>query len=69
MEEGRNAFKIRTSIPVGKIPLGWPRRKWEDDIRMGFKDIGINMRNCVDWAQDRDYWIALVNAALNRRVP
>ena len=48
-----------TGTPSGKRPLGWPR--WEDNIRMDLKEIAINSRNCVDSAQDRDYWRALVN--------
>ena len=54
--------------PKGKRPLGRPRRRWEDNIRMDLKELRINMRNWVDLAQDRDYWKALVNAALNLRV-
>ena len=69
MEEGRNAFKILTGKPTGKRPLGRPRRRWEDNIRMDLEEIGNNTRNLVDSAQDRDYWRALVNAALNLRVP
>ena len=65
MEEGRSAFKIST----GKRPLGRPRRRWEDNIRMDLEEIGINAGNWVDSAQDRNYWRALVNAALNLRVP
>jgi hypothetical protein len=65
MEEGRRPFKILTDIPAEKRPLGRPRRRWEDNIRMYLKKIGINTRNWVDWAQDRDYWRALMNAALN----
>ena len=68
MDEGRSAFKILTRNPTGKIPLWRPRRRWEDNIRMSIKEIGINTRNWVDSAQDRDYWRALVNAALNLRV-
>ena len=45
------------------------RRRWEDNIRMDLEEIGINAGNWVDSAQDRDYWRALVNAALNLRVP
>ena len=52
-----------------KRPLGRPRRRWEDNIRMDCKEIGINTRNWIDSATDRDYWRALVNAALNLRVP
>jgi hypothetical protein len=69
IEDGRNAFKILTGTPAGKRPLGRPKRRWEDNIRMDPKEIGINMRNSVDLAQDRVYWRALVNAALNLRVP
>ena len=69
MEEGRSAFKILTGKPTGKRPLGRCRRRWEDNIRMGLEEICINMGNSVDSAQDRNYWRALVNAALKLRVP
>ena len=69
MEEGRNAFKILTGTPTGKRALGRPRSRWEDNIRIDIKEIGINTRNWGDSAQDRNYWKALVNAALNLRVP
>ena len=72
MEEGRSAFKILTGTPTGKkISLGRLRCRWEDNIRMNLKGIrvGINTRNWVDSAQDRNYWRALVNAALNLQVP
>ena len=63
MQEGRSASKILTGKPIGKRPLGRPRRRWEDNIRMDLEGIGISV------AQDRDYRRALVNAALNLRVP
>ena len=69
MEEGRGAFKILTGKPTGKRPLGRPRRRWEDNIRMDLEEIGINTRKWVDSAQHRDYWRAPVNAALNLRIP
>ena len=69
LEEGRSAFKILTGKPTGKRPLGRPRRRWEDNIRMDLEEISINAGNWVDSAQDRNYWRALVNAALNLRVP
>ena len=69
MEEGRSALKILTVKPTGKRPLGRPRHKWEDNIRMDLEEIGINAGNWVDSAQDRNYWRALVNVALNLRVP
>ena len=64
MEEGRSAFKILTGKPTGRL-----RRRWEDNIRMDLEEIGINAGNWVESAQDRDYWRALVNVALNLRVP
>ena len=69
MEEDRSAFNILTGKPTGKRPLGRPRRRWEDNIRMDPEEISINTGNWVDSAQDRNYWRALVNAALNLRVP
>jgi hypothetical protein len=56
LPEGISALKILTDKPTGKRPLGSPRRRCEDYIRMELKEIGINTRNCVDSAQDRDYW-------------
>ena len=61
MEESRSALKLLT----GKRPLGRPRRRWEDNIRMDLEEIGIIAGNWVDSAQDRNYWRALVNLALN----
>ena len=55
IEEGRSAFKILTSKPTGKRPLGRPTRRWEDNIRIDLEKMGINARNWVDSAQDRDY--------------
>ena len=55
--------------PTGKRHLGRPRRRWQDNIRMDLKEIAINTRNWVDSAQDGDYWEALVNTALNLRIP
>ena len=69
MEESRSAFKILTDTPAGKRPLGRLKRRWEDNIRTDLKEIGIYTRNWVDLAQDRDFWRALVNAALNLRFP
>ena len=69
MEEGRSAFKISTGKPTGNIPLGRPRRRWEDNIRIALEEIGINAGNWVDSALDRNYWRSLINATLNHRVP
>ena len=67
MEEGGSAFKILAGKPTGQSQLWRPRHRWEDNIRMQLKEIGINTRNWVDSAQSRDYWSALVNTVLNLR--
>ena len=69
MDEGRSAFKILTGTPAGKRSLARSRCRWEDNIRMDLEEVGINAGNWVDSTQDRNYWRALVNAALNLRVP
>ena len=69
IEEGRSAFIVLAGKPIGKRPLERPRRRWEDNVRMDLEEISINAGNWVDSAQDRNYWRALVNAALNLRVP
>jgi hypothetical protein len=69
IEECRSALKILTGKPIGKRPLGRPRHKWEDNIRMDLREISINMRNWVNFAQDRDYWRTLVNSALIIQLP
>ena len=61
-------YEVLTRQFTGRRPLGRPRHRWKDNIRMDLKKIGINMRNGVDLAQDRYYWRALVNAVLNLRV-
>ena len=69
MEESRSVFKILTGKPTGKRPLGRPRHRQEDNIRMDLEEIGIYAGNWVDSAQDRGYQRTLVNAALSLRVP
>ena len=69
MEEGRSTFKILTGKPTGKRPWGRPRLGWEDNIRMDLEEIDMNAGNWVNSAQDRNYWRALVNAALNLHIP
>jgi hypothetical protein len=69
MEEGRSTFKILTGKTTGMRPLGRPRRRWENNIRMDLEEICMNAGNWVDSFQDRNYWRALVKAALNLQVP
>ena len=63
MEKGKSAFKILTGKPTRNRSLGWPMHRWEDNIRINLKEIGINTRDWIDSAQDRGYWRALVNLA------
>ena len=69
MEEGKGALKILTGKPTGYGPLRRPRRRWEENIRKDLREIGVNTRNWVHSAKDRNYWRVLVNAALNLRIP
>ena len=69
MEKGRGVHKVLVGKPEGKRPLGRPRRRWEDNIKMDLQEMG---RGCGDWmelAQDRDRWRALVSMVMNFRVP
>jgi hypothetical protein len=64
----RKLYKVLVGKPEGKRPLGRPRRRWEDEIRMDLREIGLG---CVDWIrlpQDRDRWRAVVSAVMNLRV-
>jgi hypothetical protein len=69
MGEERKVYKVLVGKPEGKRPLGRPRRRWEDGIRMNLGEIGLGG---VDWfrlAQDRYRWRAVVSAVMNLRVP
>ena len=68
--EQRNcALKFLTNNPKGNRPVGNPKRRWEDNIRMDLKEIGINRWNWIDSTLDSDYWRTLENVALNLRIP
>jgi hypothetical protein len=69
MGETRNAYRILVGKPEGKRPLGRPRRRWVDNLRMDFREIGREGKDWMDLAQDRDQWRALVNTVMNLRVP
>ena len=69
MEEGRGVHKVLVGQTERKRSLGRPRRRWEDNIKMDFREVG---GICGDWmglAQDRDRWRALVSTVMNLRVP
>jgi hypothetical protein len=65
----RNAYKILVGKPQGKRPVGRPRRRWVDNIKMDLREIGWDGINWIDLAQDRDQRRALVNMVMNLRVP
>jgi hypothetical protein len=61
-------YKVLVENPEGKRPLGRPRRRWEDGIRMYLREIGWGSVEWIQLAQDRDRWRALVNTVMNLRV-
>jgi hypothetical protein len=69
MGETRNAYRILVGMPEGKRPLGRPRRRWVDTIKMDLREIGWDGVYWIDMAQARDQWRALVNTVLNLRLP
>jgi hypothetical protein len=69
MGEGRGVYRIFVGRPEGKRPLGRPRRRWEDNIKMDLKEIGIEGANWIQLSQDRVQWRAFVNTVMNFRVP
>jgi hypothetical protein len=69
MGEKRNAYRLLMGKPEGRRPLGRPRRKWSDNIRMDLVEVGWGEVDWIGLAQDRDRWRALVNSVLNLRVP
>ena len=69
MEEGRGVHKVLVGKPEGKRPLGRPRRRWEDNMKMDLREVGRGCEDCMELAQDRDSWRAVVSTLMNFRVP
>jgi hypothetical protein len=68
MGEGKNVYRNLVEKPEGKRPLERPRRRWEDGIKMDLREIGCGGVEWTHLSQDRDRWLALVNAVMNLRV-
>jgi hypothetical protein len=69
MGEKRNTYRLLVGKPEGKRPLGRPRRRWVDNIRIDLGEVGWSDVDSIGLAQDRNRWRALVNSVLNLRVP
>ena len=69
MELSRNAYRVLVGKLEGKRPLGSPRRRWEDNIKMDLRELGCDPGEWIDLAEDRNQWLAYVRAVMNFRVP
>jgi hypothetical protein len=69
MGEEREVYRVLVGKPEGKSPLGRPRRRWVDYIRMNLQEVGCGYMDWIGLAQDRERWRTLVSAAMNLRVP
>jgi hypothetical protein len=69
MGKKRNVYSLLVGKPEGKRPLGRPRRRWIDNIKLDLLEIGLNVMDWIGLAQDRYRWRALVNSVMNLRVP
>ena len=69
MGDGRGAYRVLVGKPEGKRPLGRPRRRWVDDIKVDIQEVGCGGMDWIELTQDRDRWRALVSAVMNLRVP
>ena len=69
MGQVRGVYRVLVGKPEGKRPLGRPRRRWEDNIKMDLQEVGGGCEDWMELAQDRDRWRELVSTVMNRRVP
>jgi len=69
MGEDRGVQRVLVGKPEGKMPLGRPRRRWEDNIKMDFQEVGAGRGDWMELAQDRDRWRELVGTVRDFRVP
>ena len=68
MEERRGVHKVLVGKPEGKRPLGRPRHRWEDNIKMDLEEVGTGCGDWMELAKDRDRWCALVSTVMDVRV-
>jgi hypothetical protein len=69
MGERRGAYRALVGKPEGRRPLGRPRRRWQDNIKMDPRKVGWGGMDWINLPQDRDRWRALVKAVMNLRAP
>ena len=69
MRERRGIYRVLVEKSAGKRPLGRPRHRWKDNIKMDLREVGCGGTDWIDLAQDRERWRALVNVVMNLRVP
>ena len=69
MGEERGVYRVLVGKPEGRRPLGRPRRRWADNIRMDLQEVGCGYMGWIGLAQDRDSWWTLASAVMNLRVP
>jgi len=69
MGEERGVYRVLVGKPEGKRPVGRPRRRWEDNIRMDLQEVGCGYMDWIGLVQDRDKWRTLVSAVMNLGVP
>jgi hypothetical protein len=69
MGEGRGVYRVLVGRIEAKRPMGRPRHRWEDNIKLDIREIGIDGSNWIQLAKDRVWWRAFVNSVMDLRVP
>jgi hypothetical protein len=69
MGDRGGVYRVSVGRPDGKSPLGRPRHRWEDNIKIDLQEVGWGGMNWISLAQDTDRWRSLVNAVMNLRIP
>jgi len=69
MGEEEGVYSVLVGKPEGKRPLGRPRRRWVDNIRTDFQEVGCGYMDWIGLAQDRDRWRTLVSVVMNLQIP